>query len=1855
MSNFIYSRIICQKTPFSEANIESGNYSNVYQGSNEDNEIVKIAQSFIQQKCHVSSISARFTSGQQIGKEEFGIIMDFACKLMALRYLVSAIATGSSISPTYIVLQSAGIGISEETLLAEGSALKYGLDLLKSLGSHPGLRYIQFPMFDRELSAAKLILHIVESEAELERCLFELSVQPVIRDKSSNANFIHVSIDPAAVKQLEIVITKMNALPKCPLSLAGNVDFAVNLLDARCKIDHLIQIGHHRVEGTQTLEDCVDFWNEACDLIDELYVQLDTLCVAEKYSPFIKSGRSRNAPTFIAGEINGGSAELAVINEEFCRQRFNSGLHLILSTQAVMGSVGSIQTQSDRSMDFFRALCSEMDDNDSTFYAPIQHLKSPFGVAKKNTTAAIFGLESPAGVGDEHMTSSVYLGFNTPLRKFVELVINIRQSIVKDDWTLVIKFMHEIMQLEGIISVAKKRDMFQKKQKSKESEKSVVTDAWTEEDRLLVAALKEVPLMYVEAVAGELSLIHREGKHRNSIKQLANAIENLEVKIDPSTDRLVPDPHFTLVTKLSDALAYSAQQGQHNDDAKVLFMHANLVKDTLILVREGQVQQIVRADLDAVISYCKKRHVIRGVTMTMRHLTIVLRFVRLHQIILKLFQATAACCVSSPIPEPQLNDTAESGHGNTLPKRARDRNRSKIDSRALSVAVLRAKAENTVSACPADVLSRASATINPARSNGGPPHKSSLVAMGFQGDPDLDIWILATDTLRRLRVALSNENWKDALNVVMALRGIVTGGELEALDSQQNEFKNLLLKEVTLGYRCAMVHYLNVRMDIVKSLGPVGSRGGTSYCIPTQSVDILNAFLQELDEFEQIPEVTEVKAKISYLHLFRQAVFEESRVTDAPESRKTSVLSGEDNVTDSFAAVEKSKNPFLPYVDPEPVKVSRNKPASSSAAQRKLSLSSAKSKTAAVLANEEMGSAVDHLCGGEYKFVKKTSSLVSMIEKLELFAPMHVVTWTADSKCIFNSETLCLQTKAIQELSTSFPGNVEDIPLIKVLNELSNLALVAQREHYDPTELDTALQLFSSLIQVVDISKKIKAEMMVQVEVLQRYHLLSQFNSIHEEAVRLFERRVFERKYFDDFLTKLDPLVRAAGGEECIPADKLVVIDCVRLARELCWVTELHMLAGRANKIEAFNNLLDRSPEFKDRVGNWVKCLLSPKRCVALSVASDKPGDSELPEYVVSDENEVAVLAAEKAEEELKAAEKTNRLHAKVNEVPPLEVYRVDRVVTSVVAFRASDDPLYSEKHAAMIAWQRRANLLNASWRAIFSTTEEWAVQNMHALLVRHSPCVQVDGFAIRDMVDRIRKHLKEEVHPVMHKLIGCLADTLLETENWCAVIRTALVLDDPGSSANEGIVLNGLELVRCMDICIFYFEQLQQLLNMLRSFLFKSRQGVCLENKYWLMACEIRSIDKVAYSMQDVDTSMFIRMEGSIELMLALSRVENSLPTLCDAIAVHSVPSKGLQRQSSMKQAGSDSTCFIKDGGKDYEVCLSLLEQRVLVLPSIIVDEEEADVLNSIESNERTKLKLSIYSCKYMGAIGHKDDGTVRVHVEYLKVDSDSKLPSNSSTSELVISFNVFDKQLNAERRKKNFQSAVEYIYSRFSILEFGQPSKEKVVNATYRTEGSFRTLSMQLLKRDETSNHGKTINKLLFDNTAYAMLSKREEIQKIGQFFDGCFLDHRTAGETQEILNDRNSGNANISLKDLLKAAKINVDMLIILLRERCYLTCTSHIGFQLSEFTPWSVSWLRLAEMEEAAVLVTDYSFDMIELLFLVICITLLECTRIGEIGLFFACLVVEPAVPSGKRRVLRTAHGGHDAQLEVDSQR
>ncbi len=78
---------------------------------------------------------------------------------------------------------------------------------------------------------------------------------------------------------------------------------------------------------------------------------------------------------------------------------------------------------------------------------------------------------------------------------------------------------------------------------------------------------------------------------------------------------------------------------------------------------------------------------------------------------------------------------------------------------------------------------------------------------------------------------------------------------------------------------------------------------------------------------------------------------------------------------------------------------------------------------------------------------------------------------------------------------------------------------------------------------------------------------------------------------------------------------------------------------------------------------------------------------------------------------------------------------------------------------------------------------------------------------------------------------------------------------------------------------------------------------------------------------------------------------------------------------------------------------------------------------------------------------------------------------------------------------------------------------------------------------------------------------------------------LDFRTVAKIRAILNERNAGNANISLKTLLRTARDQIKRQVVLLGEQCSLMAFCRIGFTLGKFTPWSIQWINKAAMLES----------------------------------------------------------------------
>ena len=78
---------------------------------------------------------------------------------------------------------------------------------------------------------------------------------------------------------------------------------------------------------------------------------------------------------------------------------------------------------------------------------------------------------------------------------------------------------------------------------------------------------------------------------------------------------------------------------------------------------------------------------------------------------------------------------------------------------------------------------------------------------------------------------------------------------------------------------------------------------------------------------------------------------------------------------------------------------------------------------------------------------------------------------------------------------------------------------------------------------------------------------------------------------------------------------------------------------------------------------------------------------------------------------------------------------------------------------------------------------------------------------------------------------------------------------------------------------------------------------------------------------------------------------------------------------------------------------------------------------------------------------------------------------------------------------------------------------------------------------------------------------------------------LDFHTVAKVRAILNERNAGNANISLKSLLRSARDQLQRQVALLGEQCSLMAFCRIGFTLGRYSPWSVQWIDKALMMKA----------------------------------------------------------------------
>lgn len=335
-----------------------------------------------------------------------------------------------------------------------------------------------------------------------------------------------------------------------------------------------------------------------------------------------------------------------------------------------------------------------------------------------------------------------------------------------------------------------------------------------------------------------------------------------------------------------------------------------------------------------------------------------------------------------------------------------------------------------------------------------------------------------------------------------------------------------------------------------------------------------------------------------------------------------------------------------------------------------------------------------------------------------------------------------------------------------------------------------------------------------------------------------------------------------------------------------------------------------------------------------------------------------------------------------------------------------------------------------------------------------------------------------------------------------------------------------------------------------------------------------------------------------------------------------------GTQRQKrptgpqSTAQRRASRVVSMHEGGRDHEVQLTLLEEVLLPLSGDAC--HDAKTAGTLDELLPMQVNVSIYSCYFKDVVSHKNNGMVRIHVsvQAAAVQEEADAPGLTGTGTgseaalpsdmLSLSVATYDPSMNALQRKKLIEAAVTIVFTHFGELEAISGASEDAVAST-------SVLSVNILKEVDSFVHGS--KRTVFDNSAYAQLNREKEVQRFREVLHGCHLGHRTAGETQEILNSRNAGNANISLHDLLGAASTNVSHLIVLLRERCTLLCTSKIGYSLPDFSPWSVQWLDAATMKEAVALVSSPFLHSLHYVVHFCLFILIACARCINISLLF----------------------------------
>jgi hypothetical protein len=961
---------LCSQTPCADADIESGDYSNIALGIKAAYEPMCNAKYFAD---YGTRLSDETEEGVMVVRgrmsDVFVALLDITAKLIALRHLVVAISFKYD-TLSKEILEHASLKADTK---AE-DALRLGLELLRIIGSHRALQYLPLSL-ERERESAELILNIVESQSELEECIFSNSVRMKSVDGAMLSDPVNVVIEPKSVSSLASITRKLESLSKTPASLATNIEYAFNLLTARRRIELLTQQQTHNLAMFDSLESAIDYWNESCDIVETLYIQSENLLLSNKYKQLmqlqVRPGR------VIWNDVNmklAGTYELAIMLEEFCRQRFVSSLHLLLRARSVVGSIGDIEIKEHRFLEFFGLVCAEMDDYDSYFLLS-PNLSLNFRSSTVNPAKKSLFVPDSSG-------SSIYLGYNQALRRFVETVCLLRTAVRSQDRGSIGRYLDIIQRVFHKIGDDGPK--------------------LSEDDEILIELMSTVKTSFLREVEGEILLISRDFAHTNANEALLIALENPEIKVDEVSQKLIL-PH-KITTKLLDAAIIASREiGQHNADAKSLFHFAQVVRDSLVLLRNKDNQAISRHDFDESIRY------IRSIRRDYSKLAIVSQYIRMYQSVLKLYNAVLQCTKRSPIIVPSDADVS-------------DNKLAKLDVKSLSIAVQNAKLDSGINRFGGSP--KESPSTSP-RAGSVRLSRMSIANAGVDiGDSYLARWITAADTLRCLRLGLSQGQWLNAMAIAGSLADQVQEHRLLASNVSEEKFKKLLQEEAELGYRCATKYYLDTRLHLASEIGPVGLRGATGYCVPSKGIELLKALLSDVQSFKKVPEVINFQEKLGKLIAFRESIFNESCVLEAQsrmESAKFPMLRP-DHVSDNLEEYSPDR------IDPQ--KTTFKLP------MHLVHMTSreAEAATSALLEEKSFLDVLSGMSNNEIEFVSTRKQLHTFIRDLEKAAKQPIVSPVEKEQGRYeiDEDVALIQSTITQQIVSINPQAIDEVPLVKV-------------------------------------------------------------------------------------------------------------------------------------------------------------------------------------------------------------------------------------------------------------------------------------------------------------------------------------------------------------------------------------------------------------------------------------------------------------------------------------------------------------------------------------------------------------------------------------------------------------------------------------------------------------------------------------------------------------------------------------------------------------------------------------------------------------------------------------------------------